>query len=617
MALSEIEKLEARFNENPDGRFFAPLADAYRKAGRVDDALQVVQVGLQKHPDYLSAHIVLGRCYLDKSDDANAQRAFASVLGLDSENIIALKSLAEIAERTGDTEAARRWLARLLGVDPMNAEADEDLKRLGGPPGAGEAEPVAEAAVSFADLEMAIAETAPMDAIDIPMAEPAAAAASESEPEMVVEASGHGAMQLDAPPVVAADLTLDMTVPSTREMEAAAPAAGFQSTSFEPPADLEAAPAPGFESTGFEPPTEAVATADVGLETVGFEPPAEVETTQLEGVTDFDDSLGWGAGERVSHAIRQEDIEAAASQHAETASAIEFLGEAGPAAAPEKDAAPAASEPAPAAEWTAAPESATLEMAPVRMDAVGTPPEEGEALPLIMPEDVTPPEEMRRPSVKLVQFSEEESASTSGNDPMITETVAELYLRQGLKDQALDVYRRLVAQRPGDSVLRARLAALEAPAPLLSAAALGAESLGMFLRRIARSSLAAPAPAPAPPSLGEPSPLEQAFAGGESEPAPAADAALAPPVEAVPGEPARPANDAFSLDQIFGSAQGGAAPSTPAPQPEPGSIGASFDEFFGAAPAQGESVRPRSSRAPRGSEDDLSAFNAWLHGLKR
>ena len=35
-ALSEIDKLEARYNENPDGRVFAPLADAYRKVGRVD-----------------------------------------------------------------------------------------------------------------------------------------------------------------------------------------------------------------------------------------------------------------------------------------------------------------------------------------------------------------------------------------------------------------------------------------------------------------------------------------------------------------------------------------------------------------------------------------------------
>jgi len=65
-ASSEIEKLERRYAENPDGRYFAPLADAYRKAGQVDRALELVRAGLEKHADYLSAHIVLGRCLLDK-----------------------------------------------------------------------------------------------------------------------------------------------------------------------------------------------------------------------------------------------------------------------------------------------------------------------------------------------------------------------------------------------------------------------------------------------------------------------------------------------------------------------------------------------------------------------
>ena len=85
----------------------------------------------------------------------------------------------------------------------------------------------------------------------------------------------------------------------------------------------------------------------------------------------------------------------------------------------------------------------------------------------------------------------------------------------------------------------------------------------------------------------------------------------------MPGQPAREATNQFSLDQIFG------APAAPAPPPETPSaaapsLGASFDEFFGAGgPAAAESARPREGKAPRRSEDDLSAFNAWLHGLKR
>ena len=85
---------------------------------------------LEMRPDYASGHIVLGRCLLDKNDNEAAAQAFEHVLELDAENIIALKSLSEIAERRGDHAAARRWLDRLLDVDPMNDEARAALEML-------------------------------------------------------------------------------------------------------------------------------------------------------------------------------------------------------------------------------------------------------------------------------------------------------------------------------------------------------------------------------------------------------------------------------------------------------------------------------------------------------
>jgi tetratricopeptide (TPR) repeat protein len=110
---SEIDKLEARFRDNPKGRNFAPLADAYRKAGLIDNAIDLCQNGLQLHPDYVSAHIVYARCLIDKKDDTAAQGVFKKVLELDRENIIALRALAELADRNGrfEDERGRRRVA--------------------------------------------------------------------------------------------------------------------------------------------------------------------------------------------------------------------------------------------------------------------------------------------------------------------------------------------------------------------------------------------------------------------------------------------------------------------------------------------------------------------------
>ena len=129
---SEIEKLERRFAENPAGRNFAPLADAYRKAGELDRAIELCKSGLERHPDYISAHIVYGRCLMDKKDDASVVAVFQKVLALDPENIIGLKVLAEIAERNGRFEEAVQWLTRLLAADPMNGDAAEALARAKG-----------------------------------------------------------------------------------------------------------------------------------------------------------------------------------------------------------------------------------------------------------------------------------------------------------------------------------------------------------------------------------------------------------------------------------------------------------------------------------------------------
>jgi len=159
---SEIEKLEARFREKPE-QWFAALADAYRKAGDVDMALEVLGAWIDKRPTYTSGHIVRGRCLLDQERYDEAAGAFEQVLELDVENVIALKSLADIAERRGDAEAARNWLRRLLDVDPMNKEAQEGLERMGAgaapaaasPPPAGSPESIAEPGLSFIDLDPA------------------------------------------------------------------------------------------------------------------------------------------------------------------------------------------------------------------------------------------------------------------------------------------------------------------------------------------------------------------------------------------------------------------------------------------------------------------------------
>ena len=666
-ATSEIEKLERRYSENPDGRFFAPLADAYRKSGQVDRALELVRAGLQKHPDYLSAHIVLGRCLLDKGTDADAAGTFQSVLALDGENIIALKSLAEIAERGGRADEARRWLTKLLSVDSMNSEAEADLQRLGGAL-AGPVAPVAEAPAAAAP------ETSFAD-IAREMERAAAAKAPEATPPAVVHAAAPAeAVHAAAPAAVAAEAArvaqAPQEVPAAKDTTEVV--AAVRAPAQEPaPAPKVEAPPPAVvapEPPEPEPALEVLAEGPAQpmeatpLEVLEEAPPAAVReepapaapskpdihplptearvTAETLEMTPFDDSLAWGTGERSSRAVRAEDVESVLHDAEVKTPAVEFMSEMGVPTPEEPGAktapAPEAVEPGfedftiePPPDQTfagvdMAPETERVELPanlsgafsivdevpPASVPAAVAPPP---GLPLIMPEDVTPPEELARPSAKMVQtVSPEPREEPPAHPPMATETMGDLYLKQGFRNEAAEVYRRLLAQRPSDAGLAAKLRAAEGPPPDLRAASQGAESVGTWLKRVAASRLAAGGAkqAPAPPQPGEPSPLEAAFT---AEP---------------DGEPAHPAPDAFSLDQIFGGGEAAPpAPAPPAPAPEAKApappLGASFDEFFGAPPsttaAAGKPTEPAEApkRASQLGDEDLSAFSAWLQGLKK
>ena len=72
----EIRRFEDQYRSQPESLVFARLADAYRKAGEPQRALEVLEDGLRRHPDYASAYIVHARTLRDvgRLDEATAAR---------------------------------------------------------------------------------------------------------------------------------------------------------------------------------------------------------------------------------------------------------------------------------------------------------------------------------------------------------------------------------------------------------------------------------------------------------------------------------------------------------------------------------------------------------------
>jgi thioredoxin-like negative regulator of GroEL len=262
----EIEKLEQRFNEKPE-QWFAALADAYRKNGDLDLAIDVLQAWIPKRPNYTSGHIVLGRCYLDKEQDPEADQTFRQVIELDPENIIALKSLSEIATRRGAADEARSWLTQLLEADPMNDEAREALDGLDGGAEAPEAEAPPEPAEAGVGLGISVDEVA------TPETSSALAVESAPTPDPVAEPVP------DAPePVV------DIAELAPDEPEAPETDTALEPVGADEPTMLMGGAAPAFEDVS-EPAAES---ADDGAATAST---AEVEEAASADTPDIDATM--------------------------------------------------------------------------------------------------------------------------------------------------------------------------------------------------------------------------------------------------------------------------------------------------------------------------------------
>ena len=119
MDYDRLRELQEKFDENPR-RYFAPLANEYRKGGQAKRAIEICRAHLAQMPGHMSGQIVFGQALFETGEWDEARAVFGRALALDPENLIALRSLGDMALQAGDTAEARTWYTRLLDADPKD-----------------------------------------------------------------------------------------------------------------------------------------------------------------------------------------------------------------------------------------------------------------------------------------------------------------------------------------------------------------------------------------------------------------------------------------------------------------------------------------------------------------
>lgn len=102
-----ITKFEEKVRGNPLTPEFVKLANYYLINGNVNEAISLLQVGLTFYPNYVTAKLVLGKCYLANRYFFDAKKIFEQLLSENPELSIARKYL-DIAIDLTKNEVSRR-----------------------------------------------------------------------------------------------------------------------------------------------------------------------------------------------------------------------------------------------------------------------------------------------------------------------------------------------------------------------------------------------------------------------------------------------------------------------------------------------------------------------------
>jgi tetratricopeptide (TPR) repeat protein len=403
MDYDRLRELQEKFEENPR-RYFAPLANEYRKGGQPKRAIEICRSQLSQMPGHMSGQIVYGQSLYESGEFDEARRVFQHSLTLDPENLIALRSLGDMSLQSGNTVEARKWYTRLLDADPKDT-----------------------AVIALVSEIDASADATP---VNTPLEIPGIDADGGDQPIIPFITDAEGA------PVVAENATPAPAVASETGPSAGfepAPSAAFEpapSAAFEPlpppqpvEAEMPSEPASAFEPTAASAPAsppEAVsdATPPAGLER--HYPVKPVEPRPLDD--------GIGAAEL--HGGRQDEP-----------IGMEGLHGSEPEVPPE----PVGTE----GLTGKAPPQALAGTTSSRSD-------DEEVL------DTWTPPPGATVHERIESRKEDRLFSGPGPEPFVNETMAQLYLQQGYRQLALRVYYQLSESRPDDKVLKDRIAEIEA-----------------------------------------------------------------------------------------------------------------------------------------------------------
>lgn len=125
-----IERYQKIYEQDPKSKVFAPLAEAYRKMGLLQEAKTLCQDGLKANPHFAGGHVALAKVHLELKEPEKALKNLNEATRLSPENFLAHELLAQCHLLLKDPKEALKAYKMLLFLDPQHSKAQRAVKKL-------------------------------------------------------------------------------------------------------------------------------------------------------------------------------------------------------------------------------------------------------------------------------------------------------------------------------------------------------------------------------------------------------------------------------------------------------------------------------------------------------
>ncbi|MCC6277237.1 MAG: tetratricopeptide repeat protein [Oligoflexia bacterium] len=127
---SFIERYQILYEKDPNSKVFAPLAEAYRRMGLLEEAIDLAERGVKRHPNFASGRVALGKCYFQKREYDEAVSELTAAVELSPENLLAHQLLAECFVKINKSKEALDAYKMVLFLNPQDSRVADIVKKL-------------------------------------------------------------------------------------------------------------------------------------------------------------------------------------------------------------------------------------------------------------------------------------------------------------------------------------------------------------------------------------------------------------------------------------------------------------------------------------------------------